>query len=192
MTRSDRIKQAILDTPRRFFVGEEHYKASLKDKAVPIGYGYNATTPSQIEDMLSLLNLNPKLDKVLEIGTGCGWQTALLTKLAKSVYSIEQHRGLYERALHNLSGYPVVLSHGDGVNTKHPHGPFSKIICCAAISIEQAHFLVNQLGHKDFGDVGILIAPVGDTNNQSIYRFVKVSGKISAEKYEDCGFVVSV
>jgi len=177
-----RIDDAIKKIPRRFFVGEEYYKSFWKDVAIPIGHGVNSTKPSQVKRMLEFLD---PAGKVLEIGTGCGWQTAILSELSDVVYSIEYDERLYERALHNLKGYPGFLVRGDGFKGLPHHAPFDRIICCAAVK-EISPDLMDQLS-----DGGIMVAPVGDAANQKLVKIVRSGDSFDIEELELCGFVVA-
>jgi protein-L-isoaspartate(D-aspartate) O-methyltransferase len=175
-----RIEEAITVIPRRFFVGEE-YQAH-KDIRIPIGRGVNSTKPSQVARCLELLE--PQ-GRVLEIGTGCGWQTALLTELCDEVYSIEYSQRLYERAVHNLQGYPVVLKQGDGYEGWEEHAPFDRMVCCAAVP-EINPRLLSQLAVG-----GILVAPVGDKAQQMLTKITNTPNGLKTKTLEECGFVVA-
>lgn len=165
---------------RRFFVGEE-YNAEL-DIQIPIGEGFNSTKPSLVLRMLELLG---KRKKVLEVGTGCGWQTALLTENAKKVYSIERSERLYERAVHNLKGYSVNLKQGDGLEGWKKAGKFDGIIVCAAVP-EIDGRLVDQLRLN-----GVIVAPVGDEKRQVLKRLTKTKKGLEVESFEECGFALA-
>ena len=175
------VQGAISLIPRRFFVGEEH--PSHKDTQIPIGQGVNSTKPSQVANMLTLLDVK---GRVLEVGTGCGWQTALLTHLADDLYSIEVNERLHERAAHNLKSYPATLKHGNGYEGWPEHAPFDRIIVCAAMDKNLTDTLINQL---QVG--GIMVVPVGDAKHQKILRITREEFDIDIEEFEDCGFVVA-
>jgi protein-L-isoaspartate(D-aspartate) O-methyltransferase len=168
--------------PRRFFIGEYHNRKRYKDTAVPIGRGVNCTAPSQIKNMLELLG---PCNRVLEIGTGCGWQTALLTVMCEEVYSIEYDRRLYERAEYNLRGYNVKLKCGDGFEGWVEHAQFNGIIACTAIP-EIPDDLLRQLAPD-----GVMVCPVGDSKKQVLTRITKQNDLLQVEEYEECGFVVA-
>lgn len=165
---------------RRFFVGEEHNTISKREAAVPIGYGFNSTKPSQVAHVLELLGTR---HKVLEVGTGCGWQTALLTEQCEQVFSIEFHSKLYERAVHNLKDYPVTLKCDNGMNGWDEYAPFDGIVVCAAI--ENVDKLLTQLS-----DGGVLIAPIGNANTQQLTRYTKTTNGIMSENLGSCGFTL--
>lgn len=175
--------------PRLPFVAEVFREESAKDAAIPIGHGVHASKPSTIARMLDLLcaGREPhKRQRVLEIGTGCGWQTALLTKLFCEVYSIEYVLGLHERAGRDLRDYRVCLKHGDGFAGWPEQAPFDGIIASCAIPA-LPDLLVKQLAPG-----GVLVAPVGDASTQRLVRVVMARDE---PIYEDCGpagFTVSL
>lgn len=162
--------------PRFPFVAEIFAADADKDAAIPIGHGVHASRPSTIAAMLSLLG--PRR-RVLEIGTGCGWQTALLTRFADTVYSIEYNPRLHERAARDLKalGYDVTTRCGDGFMGWPEHAPFDGIIAaCAVPDIPQA--LMDQLVPG-----GVLVAPVGDASAQRLVRVTAAACPV----YEDHG-----
>jgi len=187
---TSRVSAAIADIPRRQFVSEIFIKEAEKDCALNIGHGQTTSNPSVIAKMLSRLGIG---GSVLEIGTGCGWQTALLTKLFKKVYSIETNPYLYERAKHDLQGFDVSLRLGDGAEGWPEKAPFDAIIvCCAMKSIPQA--LIDQLG-------GTIIIPIGDSKQQELVFMTRkqfsmgsdVQAFIQGEQsLGPCGFVNAV
>jgi protein-L-isoaspartate(D-aspartate) O-methyltransferase len=171
--------------PRRFFVAEIFLQESAKDCGIPIGHGVCASRPSTIAHMLSLLFEAGPRRRVLEIGTGCGWQTALLSKLAQEVYSIEFIHSLHERARRDLRGYPVQLKQGDGFAGWPEAAPFDGIIAaCAAERIPET--LLDQLAPG-----GVLVAPVGNANAQTMLRYTKDGSRYRCEECGPAGFTVA-
>ncbi len=169
------ILRAIEEVPRHWFLSEIYRDEAYKDSAPPIGHGAHASTPSTVVRMLTLLG-QPR--KVLEVGTGCGWQTALLSTYCE-VHSVEVCPELHERARRDLRGFDVKLYLGDGLKGLPDVAPFDGIIMCAAVR-EIPESLLSQLS-------GVMVAPVGDQNKQEILRVTKAG----AESFGPCGFMVA-
>lgn len=146
------LLSAIRDVPRHHFLAEIFSDEAYKDAAPPIANGLTASRPSTVVTMLAALG---KPRKVLEIGTGCGWQTALLSMFAQT-YSIEIHPGLAERAARDLRAYRVALRQGDGMQGWPEAAPFDGIIVCAALP-EPPLALFDQMTED-----GIMVAQVGN------------------------------
>jgi len=145
------LLSAIETVPRHHFVAEVYSDEAYKDAALPIGHGLTASRPSTIVTMLKALG-TPR--RALEIGTGCGWQAALLSRYAET-YSIEINPALHERAARDLRGYDVKLRLGDGLSGWPEAAPFDGIIVCAALEAVPA-ILLGQLS-----DDGRLVAQIG-------------------------------
>ena len=146
------VRSAVLNVPRHHFIPEIHINDAYKDVALPIGHGVTASRPSTIIDSISALG-NPK--KVLEIGTGSGWQTALISQFAK-VYSVEINPSLHERASRDLRGYNVNLLLGDGLDGWPEHAPYDGIIVCASLE-KNPQTLLDQLSEE-----GIIVVQIGE------------------------------
>lgn len=159
------VLSAIGSIPRHIFVDEALSIRAYEDVSLPIGFGQTISQPYIVARMSELLRNGKPLDKVLEIGTGCGYQTAVLSKLAKEVYSVERIRPLVMKArghLRELKCINVKLAHADGNIGLADLAPFDGIIVTAAAShIPQE--LLNQLAIH-----GRLIIPVG-TDEQILY-----------------------
>jgi len=159
------VLSAIGIIPRHIFVDEALSIRAYEDVSLPIGFGQTISQPYIVARMSELLRNGKPLDKVLEIGTGCGYQTAVLSKLAKEVYSVERIRPLVMKArghLRELKCINVKLAHADGNIGLADLAPFDGIIVTAAAShIPQD--LLNQLAIH-----GRLIIPVG-TDEQVLY-----------------------
>lgn len=175
---ADVIAEAISAVSRSDFVAEVFYREAGQDAAIPIGHGVTSTRPSRVETMLRLLGVR---GRVLEIGTGCGWQTAILSRYAE-VYSIERIERLHARAARDLAGYPVHLRHGDGLRGWPEAAPFDGIILCAAVP-KVPSALLSQLA-----DPGVLVAPIGDGKAQYIARLSTNCGEVRTERQGVCGF----
>lgn len=165
------VLSAIGSTPRHIFVDEALSIRAYEDVSLPIGFGQTISQPYIVARMSELLRNGQPLQKVLEIGTGCGYQTAVLSKLAKEVYSVERIRPLVMKArghLRELKCINVKLAHADGNIGLAELAPFDAILVTAAAShIPQD--LLNQLAIK-----GRLIIPVG-TDEQMLYLVERLS-----------------
>jgi len=159
------VLSAIGSIPRHIFVDEALSIRAYEDVSLPIGFGQTISQPYIVARMSELLRNGKPLEKVLEIGTGCGYQTAVLSKLAKEVYSVERIRPLVMKArghLRELKCINVKLAHADGNIGLSELAPFDGIMVTAAAShIPQE--LLNQLAIH-----GRLIIPVG-TDEQILY-----------------------
>lgn len=160
------VLQAIATIPRHLFVDSGLASQAYEDTALPIGYEQTISKPSIVAYMVSHLRQNflpeQRLQKVLEIGTGCGYQAAVLSQLAREVYSIERIKPLFEKAKQNLRPLRLAnvrLHHGDGTLGLPQAAPFDAIIVAAAgMAIPEA--LLNQLALG-----GRLIAPIVQAQN---------------------------
>jgi protein-L-isoaspartate(D-aspartate) O-methyltransferase len=155
--RDPRVLAALARVPRETFVPEEQRHQAYDDHPVPIGFGQTISQPYIVAFMTEALRVEAS-HRVLEIGTGCGYQTAVLAELAREVYSIEIVEALADRARHTLKflGYANVhIRAGDGHDGWREHAPYDRILAAAAAeSVPPA--LVEQLA-----DTGILVLPVG-------------------------------
>lgn len=180
----ERVIGAMLKVPRHLFVGETHKNEAYNDYPLPIGYGQTISQPYMVALMTQLLNLKGD-EKVLEIGTGSGYQTAILAELAKEVYTIEIVEELSLRAQDVLSelGYKnIKFRIGDGYSGWEEEAPFDGIIVtCGPEEIPQP--LINQLAEG-----GRLVIPVG-LFYQTLTVVEKVEGKIKQWESIDCRFV---
>jgi protein-L-isoaspartate(D-aspartate) O-methyltransferase len=165
------VLSAIGNTPRHIFVDEALSIRAYEDVSLPIGFGQTISQPYIVARMSELLRNGKPLQKVLEIGTGCGYQTAVLSKLAKEVYSVERIRPLVMKArghLRELKCINVKLAHADGNIGLTEIAPFDGILVTAAAShIPQD--LLDQLAID-----GRLIIPVG-TDEQILYLVERLS-----------------
>jgi len=165
------VLSAIGNTPRHIFVDEALSIRAYEDVSLPIGFGQTISQPYIVARMSELLRNGQPLQKVLEIGTGCGYQTAVLSKLAKEVYSVERIRPLVMKArghLRELKCINVKLAHADGNIGLTEIAPFDGILVTAAAShIPQD--LLDQLAID-----GRLIIPVG-TDEQILYLVERLS-----------------
>ncbi len=158
------ILEAMEKVPREDFVDEVFVAEAYTDRAIPIACGQTISQPYVVAYMTEALEVGPRM-RVLEIGTGSGYQAAVLAHLAGRVYSVERHRPLLEAArkrLEKLKLHNVVTRHGDGLKGWPEQAPFDRIILTAAVeNVPKA--LIDQLKPG-----GILIAPVAPQEPQNL------------------------
>jgi protein-L-isoaspartate(D-aspartate) O-methyltransferase len=179
------VLEAMKKVPRHLFIREQDLKHAYDDCALPIGHGQTISQPYMVAVMTELLQLSGN-EKVLEIGTGSGYQAAVLAELSKSVYSIERIPELSEFARRNLNkaGYAnVTLKTYDGSEGWPEKAPFDRIIITAATP-EFPSPLIEQLA-----DSGIGLAPVGTRLSQMLIKIVKHKDTLSESYYTPCVFV---
>jgi protein-L-isoaspartate(D-aspartate) O-methyltransferase len=178
-----RVIQAMLATPRHEFVLRPDLPQAYLDMALPIGYSQTISPPFVVAYMTEQLDPQPT-DKVLEIGTGSGYQAAVLSGLVREVYSIEIVEPLGKRAKIALKKYRNVETKiGDGYQGWPEHAPFDKIIVtCSPEQIPEE--LVKQLKEG-----GRMIVPVGERYKQNLYLLRKVDGKMVTEALRPTLFV---
>jgi len=166
-----RVLAAIGKVPRHQFIDDSAFERfAYVDQAFPIGCGQTISQPYTVAFQSQLLQVKAG-EKVLEIGTGCGYQPAILCELGAKVYSIERHRPLYLTTKKRLTemGYRAHLVHGDGYKGLPVHAPFHKVIVtCGAPEVPQA--LIDQLVQG-----GILVIPVGGEGGQAMYSVVRTA-----------------
>jgi protein-L-isoaspartate(D-aspartate) O-methyltransferase len=145
--RDERVLSALAAVPRHLFVEEALASRAYEDTALPIGFAQTISQPYVVARMIEVLIESKEPKNVLEVGTGCGYQAAVLAKLFPAVYSIERIKGLHERARANLLGLRLAnlrLAHGDGYAGLEKAAPFQAIVVAAAApSIPEA--LLRQL-----------------------------------------------
>jgi protein-L-isoaspartate(D-aspartate) O-methyltransferase len=133
--RDERVLAALAAVPRHAFVEEALASRAYEDSALPIGFGQTISQPFVVARMIELLLENKTPGKVLEVGTGCGYQAAVLAHIFPEVYSIERIKALLERARANLLGLRLAhlrLAHGDGYAGLDQAAPFHAIVVAAA------------------------------------------------------------
>jgi protein-L-isoaspartate(D-aspartate) O-methyltransferase len=164
----ENVLQAIGAVKRHFFFDETFWNQAYKDIAFPIGEGQTISQPYTVAYQTELLHIK-KGDKVLEIGTGSGYQTCILLKLGAEVYTIERQEKLYERTSYVLPniGYQAHFFCGDGSVGIPEHAPYHKIIVTAG-----APTVPDEL-KKQLAIGGILVIPVGDAKSQQMVTILK-------------------
>jgi protein-L-isoaspartate(D-aspartate) O-methyltransferase len=184
--RSERVLEAMLTVPRHEFVSEQYWARAYDDAPLPIGEGQTISQPYMVASMSEALELTGS-ERVLEVGTGSGYQAAVLGRLAREVYTIESRAGsaLAARArLARLGGYDNVHVHaGDGTLGLPELAPFDAILVAAAAP-EIPPPLVEQLAEG-----GRIVLPVGGTNEQQLMCGRKVGGELRSVALYYCRFV---
>jgi protein-L-isoaspartate(D-aspartate) O-methyltransferase len=169
-----KVLAALMSVPRHKFVPEEYKNYSYDDRPLPIGYDQTISQPFIVAYMTEILDPD-STKKVLEIGTGSGYQAAILSLLYKDVYTVEIIEALGKRAkrVFDEEGYDnIKVKIGDGYQGWKEYAPFNAIIVtCAPANIPQP--LVDQLAEG-----GKMIIPVGEHFNQVLYLLEKINGKI--------------
>ena len=164
------VLEAIGRIPRHAFMDSSFINFSYKDSAFPIGAGQTISQPYTVAFQTQLLEVKPH-EKVLEIGTGSGYQAAVLSEMGANVYTIERQRELYlksQQLLHQL-GYKMQFFYGDGYAGLPAFAPYDKILVTAGAT-EIPESLVNQL---KIG--GRMVVPVGGSDGQEMTLIVKKS-----------------
>ena len=183
--RDEAVLKAIQSVPRHYFFEKAFLEHAYQDKAFPIGEGQTISQPYTVAFQSQLLEIKPN-DKVLEIGTGSGYQCCILLEMGAKVYTIEYNKVLHQQAKRflNQMGYQARFQLGDGSQGWPTFAPYDKIIVTAgAPNLPGA--LVEQLKPG-----GILVIPVGDEEHQQMIKIRKgLDGKIKQESHDFFRFV---
>ena len=180
----ERVLEAIGKVPRHVFFDDALLSHAYEDKAFPIGEGQTISQPYTVAFQTEKLELKPG-EKVLEIGTGSGYQAAVLVAMGAKVYTIEFQRKLYEKTKEFLPqlGYNPFFFFGDGSKGIPAKAPYNKIIVTAGAPIVPTA-LTEQLAEG-----GIMIIPVGDREKQKMLKITKKNGNLIKEEYDNFAFV---
>jgi protein-L-isoaspartate(D-aspartate) O-methyltransferase len=175
---------AVGKVPRHVFFENALIDHAYQDKAFPIGEGQTISQPYTVAFQSEKLEIRPG-DKVLEIGTGSGYQACILMELGAKVYTIEYNRNLYEKAKDFLPrlGYKPYFFYGDGSKGLPSKAPFDKIIVTAGAPVVPTA-LTDQLAEG-----GILVIPVGGRDKQSMLQLRKEKGKLIKKEFANFAFV---
>jgi protein-L-isoaspartate(D-aspartate) O-methyltransferase len=187
---NERVLSAIERTPRGAFVDQPFEASAFENTALPIACGQTISQPYVVAYMTEALDLDPK-HRVLEIGTGSGYQTAVLSPLCRMVYTIERHKPLLAEAearLKKLKLANIVVRHGDGFKGWPEAAPFDRIILTAVVS-EVPAILIEQLKPN-----GMLVAPVGGPPSpvgisQYLTKMIKTETAVKEQKLIPVVFV---
>ena len=178
---SETVLASMRSTPRHIFIDEALASRAYDNTALPIGHNQTISQPYIVARMTEALLETRDLDKVLEIGTGCGYQTAILAQLARRVYSIERIEALLAGArerFHTLNYRNIKAKYGDGTRGWPEHAPFQGILVSAApAQIPEA--LMEQLAVG-----GRIIIPIGRSGGQKLLSVVRTRTGF-VEKYLD-------
>ena len=181
-----KLLHALEYTPRDLFVPELFLDRSWEDSAIPINCGQTISQPYIVGLMTQALEVQPR-HRVLEIGTGSGYQAAVLSRLARYVYSVERYRSLLTEAearLKRLQIDNVITRHGDGGLGWPEQAPFDRIMVTAAAPGEPTELL------KQLKPGGMLVAPVGRSSVQMLHRYVgQPDGSFRRESLTEVRFV---
>ena len=181
---SEAVLAAINTVPRHYFMESGFLEFAYRDNAFPIGAGQTISQPYTVAFQTELLQVT-KFTKVLEIGTGSGYQTAILCEMGAKVFTIERQRELFAKAQHLLGemGYKPHFFFGDGYKGKAAYGPYQRILVTAGAPTIPGD-LVDQL---DEG--GRMVIPVGDNQTQTMTLVEKKNGKIEITEHGTFAFV---
>jgi len=182
--KNERVLNAISIVPRHVFFENALLDHAYQDKAFPIGEGQTISQPYTVAFQSEKLEIKTG-DKVLEIGTGSGYQACVLLAMGAKVYTIEYNRVLFEqtRAFLPQLGYKPYFFFGDGSKGLPAKAPFDKIIVTAGAPVVPTA-LTEQLSEG-----GILVIPVGNREKQMMLRIRKVNGKLIQEEFDNFAFV---
>lgn len=183
--RDETVLAAMLEVPRHLFVDEALASRAYDDVSLPINFSQTISRPYIVARMIELLRGGKPLGRVLEIGTGCGYQAAVLAQVATEVYTVERIQPLYERARRQLRGLKVrnvTVRHADGSRGLPEAGPFDGIImACAAPQLSAV--LRGQLAAG-----GRMVLPVG-LQEQWLHLIEHSDGGFSESRKEPVKFV---
>ena len=176
--RDERVLSALGAVPRHAFVDEALASRAYEDTALPIGFSQTISQPYVVARMFELLLEGKTAGKVLEVGTGCGYQAAVLARIFPEVYSIERIQALLERARRNLFGLRLAnlrLAHGDGYAGLEQAAPFHSIIVAAAAP------RVPEALQRQLAPGGRMILPVSDDKDGQRLVLIERNGRAYTE-----------
>ncbi len=183
---NNRVLTVMLDTPRHIFMDEALASRAYEDTALPIGYNQTISQPYIVAKMTELLLSAGKPAKVLEVGTGSGYQTAILAQLITQVYSVERIAPLLNKAKKNLRDLKirnVSFKHSDGGWGWPECAPFDGILVSAAPA-EIPEMLLQQIAVG-----GIMIIPIGSQGGQELQKVTRTENDYQVETMEPVSFV---
>jgi protein-L-isoaspartate(D-aspartate) O-methyltransferase len=184
--RNKKVLDVMRNTPRHIFVDEALASRAYEDTALPIGHNQTISQPYIVARMTELLLKAGHLSNVLEIGTGCGYQTAILAQLADHVYSVERILPLQRKAkgyLWDMKIKNVSFTHNDGGWGWPEYAPFDGILVSAAPP-EIPETLLQQMAMG-----GVMVIPIGESGRQVLQRVLRTEKGYEVEEYEPVSFV---
>lgn len=180
------VLRAISNTPRHLFIESSLTSSAYEDSALPIAYGQTISQPFVVARMSELLLGNSSLNRVFEVGTGSGYQAAVLSQLAGEVYSVERIEALHDVAKQRLASLGFVNVHtrcADGSQGWEEHAPYDGIIVTAAIPA------VPQILLDQLTDGGRLVIPIGQPGYQELQVITRRGDEFSREVFDPVVFV---
>ena len=180
------VLERIRNTPRHLFVDEALASRAYEDTALPIGHGQTISQPYVVAKMSESILEDGRPKKALEIGTGCGYQTAVLAPLVDHLFSIERLMPLHRRArqmMHELDIQNVRLRHGDGWRGWPAQAPFDAIIVTAAPELLPEKLL------EQLADGGRLVIPVGPSGHQELLKITRHGDEFERSRLGAVSFV---
>ena len=190
--RDFRVLDAISQVPRHIFIDEALWSRAYENRSLTIGYKQTISQPYIVARMTELLISHTKdrgkiFNNVLELGTGCGYQSAVLSYFCDNIYSVERIKPLVSKARENLANLKIrniEILHGDGFTDWDKNKKYDGVICAAAPR-EYPHELVDSLNLS-----AKIVLPVGNSSNQKLNVITKISeDEILEESFEDVSFV---
>ena len=184
--RDERVLDALRGVPREQFFQEESKQSAFADRAAPIGHGQTISQPYMVALMSQRLDLRPQ-HRVLEVGTGSGYQTAVLCHLAGDVYTVERVKPLLDAAFERVLGLGlrnVHFRHGDGTLGWPDAAPFDRVLITAGAPELPRNLLLGQLK-----DGGIAILPVGPQDDQMLVEVRRNDNELKVTEVCPCRFV---
>ena len=187
-----RVLDAISQVPRHIFIDEALWSRAYENRSLTIGYKQTISQPYIVARMTELLISHTKdrgkiFNNVLELGTGCGYQSAVLSYFCENIYSVERIKPLVYKARENLANLKIrniEIIHGDGFTDWDKNKKYDGVICAAAPR-EYPHELVDSLNLS-----AKIVLPVGNSSNQKLNVITKISeDEILEESFEDVSFV---
>ena len=182
----ERVLQAILDIPRHYFIDSAFDQIAYEDRAFPISEGQTISQPYTVAYQSQLLDVKP-YEKVLEVGTGSGYQACVLALMGAQVYSIERQKQLFDlcKQFVYLRNFPSIrYFYGDGYQGLPTYAPFDKIIVTAAAPAVPEKLL------EQLKSGGKMVIPVGEGRVQQMVRIFKDgSGQLNEETFDNFSFV---
>ena len=182
------VLSALEQIPREKFVSETYRNQAYENMALPIGNNQTISQPYVVAKMTELLEVE-NTHKVLEIGTGSGYQCAILSKLARRVYTIERIKNLYDKSIkifQDLKLTNIVSKYEDGNNGWVEQIPFDRILFTAA---------TEKITNKIFSHIkedGIIVCPIIKDNKQVIMKYIRKNNKLISEEFDNVLFVPNI